>query len=230
MVCGKGEPCTVTVNGVAKPINPSKPINYILIDSSARNTITCGIKNEALPVYGFSLEMADGIILDNFSFRGITGVEYAKMNDSLLQELNALNIYDVIVFQFGVNLMFRANDIQYTYYQRAMDPVLKKFKHYMPNKDILVISSFDRAFKYDNTWSSAIGIDTLVATQHFLACSNQLSFYNLFQTMGGRGTIVRWADSTESLANHDYIHPNRKGAQFIGATLAQDILNTVNKK
>jgi lysophospholipase L1-like esterase len=229
-VCGKGAPCDITVNGQPLSINPNNAINFILIDSSKNNSVTCAIQNEQLPVYGFSFEMKNGVIVDNFSFRGITGIEYNKIDTSVLNALSALNTYDLLVFQFGVNLMFRANDKQYTYYQRAMDLVLKKFKNYMPNKDILIISTFDRAFKYENGWATAIGIDTLVATQQQLACSNQLSFYNLFQTMGGHGTIVRWADSSIALANHDYIHPNRQGAVILGNTIANDLLKTINIK
>ena len=230
LVCGKGSESEIDVNGRPVLISPSKFINYILIDSSKSKSLQCRIKNEQLPVYGFSLEMQDGIVVDNFSFRGITGTEYNKIDTNLLLELNQSGIYDLIVFQFGVNLLFKPNDKEYTYYQRLMTPVLSKFKRCMPTTDFLIISTFDRAFKYDQGWESAIGIDTLVATQYRLSCNHQFNFYNLFQTMGGRGTIVRWADSATTLANHDYIHPNHKGASLIGATIAHDLLTAINKK
>ena len=37
--------------------------------------------------------------------------------------------------------------------------------------------------------------------------------------MGGENSIVKWAEQTPPKANKDYIHPNHRGAEFLGRKL-----------
>ena len=125
--------------------------------------------------------------------------------------------------------MFKPNDTNYDYYYRAMRPVLKKFKENMPNTEFLMFSCSDRAFNYDGTWKTAIGIDSLIATQARLAYNNDSPFYNFYKSIGGNGTIVKWADSTVQYANKDYIHFNYKGSKIVAKTIFKAFINDYNK-
>ena len=104
-----------------------------------------------------------------------------------------------------------------------MNDCLRRIKKVMPNTDFLLISSGDRAFCYNGKWETAKGIQNLVYSQAKLAYNNKLYFYNLYTSMGGKGTITNWANIKPSLANKDYIHPNFRGAKVIGDILYNDI-------
>lgn len=227
LLCGPiQDQYTLQVNKQPKQLIASEPFNKILLDKSSRKDVALHFEGKPFPVYGISSEPETGVVLDNFSFRGITGVELKQLDEHLLESLASSGHYDLIVLQYGVNLMFRPNDKDYKYYYKMMGPVLKKLKQHLPNTEMLMVSCSDRAFRYDNEWKTAIGLDSLLATQARLAYEQKIPFLNLYQTMGGAGTIVRWADTTPSLANKDYIHPNIRGAKVISdllfATLIRD--------
>ena len=50
-----------------------------------------------------------------------------------------------------------------------------------------------------------------------------ISFWNLYEAMGGRNSMKRWVEEKPRLANYDYTHPNYDGAKKI-ATLFYDYL------
>lgn len=193
------------------------------------NQFTLSVNDSELPIYGVTIEPESGVIVDNFSFRGITGVELNSIDSSMLHAINRENPYDLIIFQYGVNLLFRPNDKNYSWYARMMDPIFDRFKRIFTDSDFLVISTADRAFRYNGTYASAIGIDSLVATQAQLAYNHRLAFYNLYQTMGGKNSIVDWANREPSLANRDYVHPNHRGAEILAGYLYESLKRDYEK-
>jgi hypothetical protein len=68
-----------------------------------------------------------------------------------------------------------------------------------------------------------------VKTQAELAFENGMAFYNMFASMGGAGTIVKWADSTPTLAGHDYVHPNGRGAELLGNIFFESFMKDYEK-
>jgi lysophospholipase L1-like esterase len=224
LYCGKGDSLEIEFNNQIKKMDVSNHLNKILIDNSPSKTIKFKLINSSSPLYGVSLEPESGIIIDNFSFRGITGVELKKINDNLLNDINEIESYDLIVFQYGVNLLFSPNLNNFDYYYTLMNPVIKKIKKRLPNSELLIIGSADRAFKYEGEWKTAIGMDSLIKTQSKLAFDNRIPFINLYKSMGGQGTIVKWADSKPSLANKDYVHFNRRGADEVAKIIFNSII------
>ncbi|ANO49031.1 hypothetical protein B0A78_11690 [Flavobacterium columnare NBRC 100251 = ATCC 23463] len=229
LLFGKGNDISITQNGIQTNYPARENFNRVLLDKSTSNSIHFKAKFSNTPIYGVSFEPENGIVLDNFSFRGITGVELDKISIELLQKLNQENYYDLVVFQYGVNLMFRANDLNYDYYYQKMSPIIKKFKKEMPKTDFLIFSCSDRAFKYDNEWKTAIGIDSLIKVQARLSYDNKVPFYNLFNSMGGKGIMKKWVDTIPAMASKDYIHFNRRGSKIVAQTIFKSIQKEFDK-
>lgn len=229
LLYGKGDSISVKINDSVRKYPANKEFNRLLVGSGVSNKAIFTVSSKKTPIFGLSSEPKSGIVLDNFSFRGITGVELKKINSDLLAEISKSGYYDLIVFQYGVNLMFKPNDTNYDYYYRGMRPVLKKFKNNMPNTEFILFSCSDRAFNYDGTWKTAVGIDSLIQTQARLAYDNDIPFYNFYKSIGGNGTIVKWADSTVQYANKDYIHFNFRGAKAVAKTIFKALINDYNK-
>lgn len=229
LLFGKGDSISITLNEKAKKYPANKVFNRVLLGNSLNNGIQFNVISPNTPLYGISSEPESGIILDNFSFRGITGTELNKISSSLLDEINTTGYYDLVVFQYGVNLMFKPDDTNYDYYYRSMNNVLKKFKSKLPKTDLLLFSCSDRAFKYDEEWKTATGIDSLIYNQALLARNNDIGFYNFYESLGGKGSIVKWADSTSQLANKDYIHFNLRGSRVAAKIVFNAIINDYKK-
>ncbi|PZR29591.1 MAG: hypothetical protein DI535_02430 [Citrobacter freundii] len=230
LLCGPvSGPVSVVVNGNSVPVNADKPVNRIVLGNDGDHSIKLGVNDAQLPVYGISFESASGVIVDNFSFRGITGIEFSKIDSSFLSSIAATNPYDLIIFQYGVNLLFRPNDKNFSWYARVMLPIIKKIRNCFPESDFLLVSTADRAFRYGGEYKSAVGIDSLVKVQALLAYETGSSFYNQFAAMGGTNSIVEWAKAKPALANQDYVHPNHRGAEVLARYLFDALMRDFAK-
>lgn len=230
LICGQSsQPVAITVNGGTFRVSAPKLLNRVVLVRDRDPGIRIQVSNSSLPVYGISFETSSGIVVDNFSFRGITGIELARIDSNFLRSIAENNTYDLIVFQYGVNLLFRPNDRNFTWYGKSLLPVLKKFKNCFPKTDIVVVSTADRAFRYNGEYQSAIGIDSLVRVQAALAYEAGIHFYNQYASMGGKNSIVDWASRNPSLANKDYVHPNHRGAELLGRYFFEAIMQEYRK-
>jgi lysophospholipase L1-like esterase len=230
LICGPVDSNTViTVNKSSLPIAASHRFNRILIDRSQKTSLNFTGPSKWMALYGVSCEPEYGVMIDNFSFRGISGFELGRFDEEFLDEISQSGIYDLIVIQYGVNVMFRAYDKNYDYYLKGMEPALKKLKQHFPHTEFLMVSCSDRAFRYGTEWKTAVGMDSLLKTQATLACKNGITFFNLYQTMGGSGTIVKWVEGPERLASKDYIHPSPRGAVVLGNLFYHAFMNDYHK-
>lgn len=229
LIFGKTNPKSIRYNGTSVALQSSELVNRQVLSKDASKTIKIQSENASDVLYGVSFESESGIFVDNFSFRGITGVELNKLSEDFMKSVQQANHYDLIVMQYGVNLLFRPNDTNYDYYTKMMSPVFKKMKTAFSDSDFLIISSADRAFKYDGVFKTAIGLPNLLETQALLAFDNGFAFYNQFETMGGTNSIVKWAEQSPPLANKDYVHPNHKGAEVLAKKLFEAIQNDYHK-
>ena len=229
LIFGKSESGNIIYNGNPVSLNANAAVNrQVLSNDYSKQMKISGTDNSSV-LYGVSFESESGIFVDNFSFRGITGVEINKLNEDFMESIQQANHYDLVVLQYGVNLLFRPKDTNYDYYAKMMNPVLKKMKNAFSDADFLLISSADRAFKYNGEFQTAIGLPNLLKTQATLAFENNLAFYNQFETMGGENSIVKWAEQNPSLANRDYIHPNHRGAEILAKKLFEAFQNDYKK-
>ena len=230
LICGyHSRPVPIIVNGGSFTVTAPRLLNRVILASDRNPSIRLQVGDPGLPVYGVSFESPSGIHLDNFSFRGITGIELARLDSAFLTSIAENNSYDLIIFQYGVNLLFRPNDKNFSWYGRSLAPVIRKFKNCFPKSDIIIVSTADRAFRYNGTYQSAVGIDSLVRVQAALAYESGSSFYNQFASMGGKNSIVEWASRNPSLANKDYVHPNHRGAEVLGRWFFEAIMQEYRK-
>lgn len=107
-------------------------------------------------LYGVALDGARGVALDNYSMRGTPGFMLSKIPVKTMQEINKYRPYDLIILQFGLNVVNdKATDAQCRAYINRMKTVIENFKKAFPNTSIVVFSVPDRVQR------SAGGIHTL---------------------------------------------------------------------
>ena len=229
LLYGNSNAATVNLNGKTIRLEGKSIVNSQLLSSDSARTANFKSNAANYPLYGMSFESENGIILDNFSFRGITGIEFKKIDENFLKSVQEANHYDLIVMQYGVNLLWKPDSSDFTFYTKNMTPVLEKFNKAFADSDILLISSADRAFLYNGTYQTATGIPNVLEAQAKLAFDNHLAFFNLFETMGGKNSIVKWASQNPPLSNKDYIHPNMKGSEYLAQKIYQAIIKDYKK-
>jgi lysophospholipase L1-like esterase len=167
------------------------------------------------PVYGISFEADSGVYVDNLGFRGNSGLPMSRIPASLLQQFDSLLSYDLVILHYGINAV-SAEVEDYSWYSRGLMRTLLHFRKAMPGTPILLIGTADKGYNSEEGYITDPGVPRVVEAQKKAAHQSQTAFLDLFQLMGGEGTMVRWVESDRPLANKDYTHLNFSGASKIG--------------
>jgi lysophospholipase L1-like esterase len=175
--------------------------------------------------FGYSLDCASGVAVDNVAFRGSSGMEFTSIHRKYLaQQLKQLNT-KLLILQFGVNVApyVRQN---YQYYQNRMYEQLSFLKSLDPELDILVVSVSDMARKQGPYISSYPNLPTLRDAQMAAALKAGCAFYDLYTGMGGANSIQSWVKARPQLAQTDYTHFTRRGARLVGEMIYNELMSS----
>lgn len=199
----------------------------------AMNNISYALSGEGVTLFGVALETDEGIIVDNFSMRGSSGVSLSRIPENTLLEFSKERPYDLIIFQFGVNAVSAGStDEDIRAYTGRMKSVISHFRKCFPEASILVASTPDRGEKMPEGIGTMKNIETLVGYQEQLASECRVGFYNLFEAMGGEGTMGRLA--AQGMGSKDFVHVNRKGGKFVSERIFESFVagqkNWTNRK
>ncbi len=177
-----------------------------------------------LTCWGVAEESARGVILDNLSLRGSSGTTLTEIPQEVLRQLHDVRPYDLIVLQFGLNVANK-KQTNYSSYAHQMKTVIEHLKRGFPEAGILLIGVGDREDRLaDGELHTLPGIHSLIKYQQNLAAETRVAFWNLYEGMGGEGSIRRMAEAKPAEAGKDYTHINHRGGQRIARTLYKSLV------
>lgn len=169
--------------------------------------------------YGLAMDGTSGIAVDNFSLRGSSGLSLRSVPVWMMREFNEQRPYDLIILQYGLNVATERGR-NYDRYIAGMQTTLEHLKEAFPEAAILVVSVGDRDYKTEEgDLRTMPGIKNLVRYQENLAADNAVAFWNLFEAMGGEGSMAKMVHAKPSLANYDYTHINFRGGKHLAELL-----------
>lgn len=175
-------------------------------------------------VYGFSMDNDSGVYVDNFSYRGNSGLTLTKMPYRVLNGIDQQLGYDLIILQYGPNVV-NSKLKKYDWYEKGMVEVVKHLKNAFPNASILVISTGDKGYRKDGSMTTDPAIPFVVDAQKKTAEVTGSAFWNLYEAMGGEGSMVKWVQGDTVYANKDYTHFNPRGAHRVGKMLFNKLMS-----
>ena len=134
------------------------------------------------------------------------------------QKLN----YDLIVLHYGTNVLnYGTKD--YNWYDKSMTRTVNRLKECFPGVSILIISTADKASKYDIEMKTDSAVVPLSNAQKHYALKTQSAFVNLYTLMGGDGSMTKWVEEEPVMANKDYTHFNFRGAKKVAGLIYHQI-------
>jgi hypothetical protein len=222
----------VIINGSRYKLNGDKAVNELLVNSSSQQVNARFQCRSSVDVYGFSIESDSGVFVDNFSFRGNSGLPIQKVKQNVYSATNDCLDYDLIILEYGLNAV-NPSVTDFSWYERGMNIVIRHIRASFPNSSILLISVGDKSYRKDGVYQTDPSVPILVETQKRMAKDNKLAFWSLYDAMGGNGSMVKWVEGDTAFANRDYTHFNFKGAHKVGKLLFSKLLseyNDYNKK
>lgn len=174
--------------------------------------------------YGAVMEEQAGIVLDNFSMRGTSGLSLRSIPARILRDFNRLRPYDLVVLQYGLNVATERGR-NYDKYVAGMKQVIQHIKETFPQAGILLVSVGDRDYKTEQgEIRTMLGIKNLVRYQQRLAADTGVAFWNLFEAMGGEGSMAALVDASPAMANLDYTHINFRGGKHLANLLYETLV------
>ncbi len=219
----------VVMQDTAQPLllKPQQILNSCkLPDLQKEISITIEDK-QSIPFYGVSFASDNGIIVDNLSVRGNSGLPLMKLDYDLMRSFDKYLNYDLLVLAYGTNV-FSVENEKYDWYQRRMLKIIKYMQKCYKNANVLVVSMGDRSAKIDGTMQTPKHLQNFIQMQYSIAKKSKSGFYSLFHAMGGANSMVRWVEQ-DSLANKDYTHLNSKGAAVAGKMMYDWFMTNYNQ-
>lgn len=177
---------------------------------------------EETTFYGVAMDGRQGICVDNFSVRGSSGLHLRSIPLTTLRDFHRLRPYDLIVIQYGLNVATERG-VKYDSYKKGMLTVVEHLKEAFPEAGILVVGIGDREYKNEQGELRTMpGVKNLIRYQQAIAAESHVAFWNMYEAMGGQGSIVDMID--QKMANLDYTHINFKGGKHLAGILFETLM------
>ena len=175
------------------------------------------IDNPASIVFlGTSMDCDRGVIVDNLAMRSSSGRHLKDITDRMLTGLNRVRPYDLIIIMYGLNVAGTIKS-QFTAYSNELQQGINNIKRCLPSTSILLVSCSDREERTEHGFRTMDGVLGLIQAQKRVAINSRIAFWNLYDAMGGEGSIVEMVNKGE--AARDYTHLSGRGGDRIARRL-----------
>lgn len=171
---------------------------------------------------GVVMEDSEGVVVDNFSLRGNSGMILERLDTNACRAFNRIRPYDLIVLQYGLNVV-TDTVMKYGWYGNRMVKVIRHIQRCFPEADLLLLGVSDRSRQRDGTFETMPAVWSLLHTQRQIAKQAGIPFWNVFGAMGGENSMVRYVKN--NWASKDYTHLGFRGGKEIAGALLKALLS-----
>ena len=205
---------------------PAAPVSSVVVRrDSAFSTFAMKVKSpEPGILYGVNFEYGPGIYVDNYAFRGNSGLPLGSVPPEILAGFNAKLQNKLLIIHYGLNV-FTPGVEDYNWYEAAMVKVVRHLRESSPDISILMVSMPDRSTLINGEYHTPAGLPEFISLQQRVAARENIAFFNLYEAMGGANSMKKWVEGKPKLAGDDYTHPNGAGAARIASMIFDFILN-----
>jgi hypothetical protein len=183
---------------------------------------TMQFKNTAgLNALGVAFEDNRGVVVDNFSLRGNSGIVMSMLDKNNCRTLQEIRPYDLIILQYGLNV---ASDSvrDYGWYRNQMITVVEHVQDCFPGADLMILGISDRCQNYGGDYTTMPAVMSLLRAQRQTAVNSKITFWSIFAAMGGVNSMVRYVNN--NWASKDYTHLSFRGGREIANALFDALL------
>lgn len=212
---------TEVINDLLPPSNALTEINWEFKQLSPSLTFELNSKSD-IHILGCALDSICGVTVDNISLRGQSSPMLHNTNGELFKAMAEHLDIGMVIYQFGTN-MIPTIAKNYRFYQIQMAKQFDLIKEYLPNTPVLVIGISDAAHNSQGKIESYKHLPLIISAQQEITNKYGFAFFNLYEAMGGEGTMLNWSQKEPAWALSDYIHFTRLGGQHV-STLLSDAL------
>ena len=215
----------LTMNGVADSLAvvlpPTDSIRQYVYNGPVHKAEMHFRNAEGFRALGVVMEDSIGVSVDNYSLRGNSGMTLSRLDSARCRELSAIRPYDLIVLQYGLNIV-TDTVMQYGWYGKRMEEAVRHLRVCFPETDILMLGVSDRSWQVDGTFETMPAVLALLHAQRQAARRSGIAFWNVFGAMGGENSMVRYVEN--NWASKDYTHLSFRGGKEIANALLDALM------
>jgi hypothetical protein len=176
---------------------------------------------QGLQALGVVYEDDAGVVVDNFSLRGNSGIHMDALDEHSCAALHQIRPYDLIIMQYGLNVT--SEEMQYYgWYRDRMVAVIEHMRQCFPETDILLLGVSDRSYNNEGSYQTMPAVVSLLRAQVQAAQQTGIPFWSVFDAMGGVNAMVRYVDWR--WASKDYTHLSFRGGREIATLLFKALM------
>ena len=173
-------------------------------------------------IYAVLLDGDPGVAIDNVALRGCSGTIFTRIDEQTMRQSFDLLDTKLIILQFGGNRMPGiAGSKNISSYMKELERQIDYMKRVAPQATLLFIGPADMGRSYNGKIGTWHGLPELNDSLRAMALRNHVAYWDMFNVMGGEGSMAQWVRHKPPMAGPDYIHFTFRGAQAIGSDLAK---------
>ncbi|MBO7067650.1 MAG: hypothetical protein J6W52_03075 [Bacteroidaceae bacterium] len=185
------------------------------------SSATIGVKGRA-SILGIQLDGARGVNVDNLPMRGCSGPELMNINRASIRPFLARENVGLILLQYGGNSVPYLTKAKLPGYKERMKNMIGMFRQMAPEARIIFIGPSDMATSDSTGAVRSYGVlPETVKTLREAANESGAAFWNMYEVMGGNGSMAKWVRS--GLAGSDYVHFTPSGAKKMAHMLYETL-------
>lgn len=171
--------------------------------------------SEGFVGYGAQFE-GDGVTVDNYSVRSNNGQAMFWTNPSVNAQIDALIRYDLVVLQYGLNIMQQGVK-NYTTYAAQIEKMIAFVRECFPSAAVLVLGVSERSVKGDTGFRPMDAVAPMTAYQRQAARNAGAAFWPTSEAMRAEGGMEHFVRN--GWAGKDFTHINYAGGRCVARAL-----------
>ena len=200
-------------------VSGDEPCFYAVSLGRTASRATLEVQGET-DILGIQLDGQTGINIDNIPMRGSSGRDLTTISRASIRPFFDREDVAMVILQFGGNSTPYLDATKLHDFKESVKTLIRSFQTLAPKAKVLFIGPADMA--RNNEAGELESYPILPALNDSLrVAANEAgaAYWSMYAAMGGRGSIVRWAEANPQLAGEDYIHFTPLGAKKIAGLL-----------
>lgn len=220
----------VTVNDTLRrtfDVGGAEGLRQVEITGLPLHSLTFRITEGAPGVVGYGAILGiGGVGVDNYSVRSNNGQAMFRTNPSLNAQAHALVGYDLVILQYGLNIMQQGIH-NYANYGAQVGKMIAYVRECFPSAAVLVMGVSDRSVRTEAGFEPMDAIPYMTACQRAIAEAQSAAFWATAAAMREMGGMAQFV--ANGWAGKDYTHINYAGGRQVAHALADAIHDGVRR-
>lgn len=166
--------------------------------------------------YAFNFEGDYGVTVDNIGLRGSSGTLFKRLDGPQLKGFMQSQPVKLVILQYGGNtvpyITSEEKAVKYGKWFKSQITYLMKIN---PDAAFIIIGPSDMSTKIDGNFTTYPYLESVRDALKTAAFEAGAGYWDLYEVMGGKNSMISWVEAEKPLAGKDYVHFNNLGTRKV---------------